>query len=193
MLSAWLAEEVWTHRREGLPLPTGKVLWLLTTGINWYLGIVYFSSEFVFSMTNMVAHGVPYLALIFFYVERKKRLGLGLPTPTPQPTPQPTPSAPNTPRLLTSWRMGRNIALMFALVLLIAFIEEYLWDMLVNRDKSAFFEWVMAYPTQPLDDTGLWTAIAVAILSLPQLTHYILDGYIWRGPNNPHLKKILSP
>jgi hypothetical protein len=188
LLLSWLAEEVWTHRREHLPLPTGKILWLLTTGINWYLGIVYFSSELVFSMTNMVAHGIPYLALIFFYVQRKKDLGLV----TPAPATASHTSPPNTPRVFSSSRAARNVALMFGFVLLIAFIEEYFWDMLVNRDKSAFFERVLSYPTQALDDSGFWTAFTIAVLSLPQLTHYILDGYIWKGPNNPHLKKILT-
>jgi hypothetical protein len=177
VMAAWLLEEVWTHRREHLTLPKGKILWLLTTGINWYLGIVYFASELVFSMTNMVAHGIPYLVLIFFYVERKKRL---LPD-----------GIQSVPSVFNTRKLALNISVMFGVVLLISAVEEYFWDMFINRNKGEVFENILAYPTQPLDDMGVLTACVIAVLSLPQLTHYVLDGFIWKAPTNPYVKRVL--
>jgi len=68
IIAGWLIQEIIT-RSEFL---IGKILWILTTAGNWYLGIVYFNSDLVFTLTNVVAHGIPYLALIFYYVEKKR-------------------------------------------------------------------------------------------------------------------------
>ena len=44
VLCAWLAEEIWRVQRHQIHFSTGKVLWVFTTAVNWYLGIVYFNS-----------------------------------------------------------------------------------------------------------------------------------------------------
>lgn len=173
IIAAWCIEEIYLSRRYGVEVPVGKMLWLLTTAGNWYLGIVHFNSDIVFSLTNVIAHGVPYLALIFFYVEKKKVV-----------------KAPERP--VASLQLGGHLIFMLGTILLLAFGEEYLWDMLLYREHGALFEGLFAYPVRVLQ-TPLGQAVALAALSVPQVTHYILDGFIWK-PNqkNPYLRQVFA-
>lgn len=170
VLLAWLLEELYIHQKTQHRLPYGKILWLLTTAGNWYLGIVYFNSDIAFSLTNVIAHGVPYMALIFVYVERKKAL--------------------HRPAV-SYFTISLHVIGMLLTVLLLAFGEEYFWDLLLNREKQAFFSYFLSYPIAAFQ--SVWgQAFAAALLSIPQVSHYIIDGYIWKGgKKNPYLKKVL--
>lgn len=48
-----------------------KHLVLAGTALSWYTGIVVYDGDLIFTATNVVAHGVPYMALVWFH-ERKK-------------------------------------------------------------------------------------------------------------------------
>lgn len=170
LIGYWLVEELVLHARAHLKYPLGKIIWVLTTAGNWYLGIVHFNSDFAFSLTNVVAHGIPYLALIFFYVERKKQVkGMGF----------------------NMLRTGLNVSWMLMFVLVLALGEEYLWDMWIYRENQSFFESFIRYPMGALQHP-LVQAFGLAILSLPQVTHYVLDGFIWKAnQNNPYVRKTL--
>ncbi|MEO0553659.1 MAG: hypothetical protein AAF149_10695 [Bacteroidota bacterium] len=169
ILAAWLLQEIFVHKKNTLPFPMGKVLWIITTAFNWFLGIVYFNSDFAFSLTNVVAHGIPYMALMFFYIERKKQVTHKIPV----------------------GKMGVPVAFMLIIVLALAFGEEYLWDMFVYRENENLFTQVFNYPFNQVTST-LATALALALLSMPQVTHYILDGFIWKAnKKNPYVKKAL--
>lgn len=149
------------------------MFWILTTAINWYLGIVYFNSSLVFTITNVVAHGIPYLVLILFYVERKKEI-------------QSAQSQSKKRR-----RLFLRIAAMILIVLILAFGEEYSWDMLIYRERTWIFEAVLPFPFESFSNRW-WQAFGIALLTVPQATHYIIDGFIWKsGPKNPHLKSVL--
>ena len=74
IILGWVGQEVWVIRKVGMGINTGKIIWVLTTASNWYLGIIFFNSDLVFSVSNVVAHGVPYLVLITWYVTRKRDL-----------------------------------------------------------------------------------------------------------------------
>ncbi|MCU0446786.1 MAG: hypothetical protein MUE85_17905 [Microscillaceae bacterium] len=173
LIGAWLLEELWRTAQNRQKWAWGKVLWVLTTAGNWYLGIVYFNSDVAFTLTNVIAHGVPYLALVFFYVERKKQIKLG--------------------QIPTHWaKITGSIALMLAVVVGLALVEEYFWDLWLNREKQAFFEQFAKYPI-PMLQNSYWQAAAFALLSVPQVSHYIIDGYIWKGGRkNPDLKAIFA-
>ncbi|MFT5090146.1 MAG: hypothetical protein ACI8PG_004522 [Planctomycetota bacterium] len=173
IIAAWCIEEIYLCRRHGVEIPMGKILWLLTTAGNWYLGIIHFNSDIVFSLTNVIAHGVPYIALIFFYVEKKK--GIQVPDRSAAPLP-----------------LGGHLIFMLGTILLLAFGEEYLWDMLLYREHGALFEGLFTYPLRVLQ-TPLGQAVALAALSVPQVTHYILDGFIWKdNQKNPYLRQIFA-
>jgi hypothetical protein len=35
--------------------------------------------------------------------------------------------------------------------------------------------------------------LLVPLLALPQLTHYVLDGFVWKRKNNPDFARLASP
>ena len=73
-----------------------------------------------------------------------------------------------------------------------AFIEEYGWDVLINREKQAFFAIFLPY-TLSLTAIPTIQAAVLSVLILPQVTHYVIDGVIWKNnEKNPHLNQILS-
>ena len=168
LLVWWNIQEVWLSRKVEKSLPWGKMLWVSTTYLNWFVGIVYFNSDYVFSVTNVVAHGVPYLLLVLFY--KKKELDI---------------KASKNRRYKLLW-------FIIPTVFICAFVEEYFWDMLINLEKQDFFQSILPYFTE-LGDNYLLIAFFTALLSLPQVLHYVFDSFIWKfGKTNPLLKKALS-
>jgi hypothetical protein len=70
---------------------------------------------------------------------------------------------------------------------LLAYVEEGAWDLLVWREHTSLFGgWRL--PTLP--DEVL--AVIVPALILPQATHYVLDAWIWKfDGSNPGLREFL--
>ena len=170
ILLAWILNEVSISRKKDLAL--GKIIWVTTTYFNWFLGIVYFNSDFVFSVTNVVAHGIPYLVLILKYKVEEQHLLSNKKIPKPE--------------------VILHVFSIFSVILLLAFSEEYLWDMLINLEKQEFFESFSPYWAN-IQNSPFLIALFTAILTLPQATHYVLDGFIWKfGQTNPNLKKIIA-
>jgi hypothetical protein len=149
-----------------------KLLWVMTTAVNWWFAIVYFNSDLIFSITNVVAHGLPYISLVYFYKMKKEHIV------TQQPV-----------KLKTRFKF---LGILLLTIISIAMVEEYLWDMLVYRDHSEFFDSILPYSFEQL--TSHWTLILViALLALPQQTHYLIDGFIWKfNAKNKHIKQIFS-
>jgi hypothetical protein len=56
-------------------------------------------------------------------------------------------------------------------------VEEGLWDGLVWREHGTVFGWFAHLPTVGSSALLRWV---VPLLALPQATHYVLDGFIWR-------------
>jgi hypothetical protein len=165
----WLIEEISLVYKKLNTLSYGRILWLMTTLFNWYLGIVFFNSDIAFTLTNVVAHGIPYLALVLFYQIKKNTFKETL------------------TRRGVIWTVASIVTFSF----LLAFGEEYLWDLLINREKAIFFTSIFNYPIESIVNST-WKIVALVLLSLPQVTHYILDGFIWKmNDSNPHLKHLL--
>jgi hypothetical protein len=111
LLLAFFARQL-QLRLQGEPFRTGKLLLVATTAATWWLGIVYFANDFAFTVTNVVAHGVPYMAMSF-------RVG-------------------NPAHPAKTWPF-RRFAL-YALILgALAFGEEWLWDAGVWQDQPQLF------------------------------------------------------
>ena len=70
---------------------------------------------------------------------------------------------------LLSWQ---GLAVYLAVLLGLAVFEESLWELAV---------WGEHFSDEFLLDAQ-WLWLAVPLLALPQLTHYVLDGFIWRRP-----------
>ncbi len=132
-----------------------KNLILLGTALSWYVGIVQSSGDLAFTVTNVVAHGVPYMALVWMYQRRQARA-----------------VAP--------------VAVFVVSIVALAYIEEGFWDALVWREHLQFFAWLAVVP--PVTGQAL-LAVLVPLLALPQATHYVLDGFIWRLRREPWVGK----
>jgi hypothetical protein len=146
-------------RSAALNLP--KQLVLAGTALSWYTGIVKYDGDLTFTITNVVAHGIPYMALIWFY-QRKQ---------TPRAATQ------EASRYRKRWFRPTMIPVYVGLLLLLAYVEEGLWDVILWRDHTQFFAWLAFIPQ--VGDRSL-LALLVPLLAVPQATHYVLDGFIWR-------------
>ena len=60
--------------RHGLWNP-GKDIVVLTTALYWYLGIITLNSDFAFTVTNVIIHGVPYMVLVYLVSRRQSPPG----------------------------------------------------------------------------------------------------------------------
>jgi hypothetical protein len=137
----------------------GKDIVVITTAICWYTGIVVFNSDYAFTVTNVIIHGVPYLALVYWYARAQR------------------------PRASSPYRFVMRGPLSFLATLwVIAYVEELLWDRGVWHERAWLFggSW----------DIGILKTFIVPLLALPQLTHYVLDGFIWRRKSNPDFSLI---
>lgn len=150
--------------RRGL-VPWGKHLVVASTALCWWLGIVAFDSDYVFTVTNVLIHGVPYLVLVHRFGARRFA-GEGGPVGA-------------------VFRVGAPA--FYGVLVLVAFVEEGFWDALVWHDHPRFFG---AWAFEP---GRLALALIVPLLALPQAIHYALDAFIWKvGPNNPGLAERLQ-
>lgn len=165
VLAAFAARQV--HRwRTGRPVNHGKVLVVATTWLCWWLGIMVFDGDFAFTVTNVIIHGVPYLALTYRYGRAR---------------------AAQRPRSGLAWMLRGGVAAFVAFVLVAAFAEEALWDRYVWHERSWLFGGGPA-------TEGSVLVFLVPLLALPQAVHYALDGFVWkvRRRVNPGLARELS-
>lgn len=142
---------------------------VLGTVVSWYVGIVLLNGDMAFTVTNVVSHGVPYLGLIWLYGRRQS---LKIPHQA----------------VLGDLKLGSLFSIRFVPVfigalLVLAFFEEGLWNGLVWRERLSVFPGFAALPK--IEDHVV-LACLIPLLALPQLTHYVLDGFIWRmkGPES---------
>ncbi|MBI3470148.1 MAG: hypothetical protein HY013_02175, partial [Candidatus Solibacter usitatus] len=145
-------------RARAVNLP--KNLVLLGTALSWYSGIVRHDGDLTFTATNVVAHGIPYMALVWFYQRRQAS----------------TTTEDAERRYLSRWFVPRAIPAFVGLLLFLAYVEEGFWDALVWRDHTQFYQWLGL----PQAGDPALLAIVVPLLAVPQATHYVLDGFIWR-------------
>jgi len=150
-LLAFVLRQAWLVVTSGT-LELGKSVVVATTALVWWLGIVGTNSDFDFTVTNVLVHGVPYLGLLWMYARARHR---------------------EAPERLGSQIAGAGIGAFASVLLLLAFIEELGWDRFVWHDRPWLFGDGAA-----LGDRAL--VIIVPLLAVPQATHYLLDGLLWR-------------
>ncbi|MGA2187848.1 MAG: hypothetical protein ABSH33_04920 [Steroidobacteraceae bacterium] len=164
ILAAYLLKECWLVGRQGrINVPRNVVV--IGTAASWCVGIIVATGDLVFTMTNVVAHGIPYMALTFIYARGEERRR--------EPRARP----------ILRW-----LPLAIGLLVLLAFLEEGLWDGLVWREHLAMFP---GFAHLPAIDTDAMLAVIVPLLAVPQLTHYVIDGVIWRLKAHPEWRRTL--
>lgn len=157
-LTVYFAKSVYLYLTTGF-LNIGKDIVVLTTAICWYVGIVAFNSDYAFTVTNVIIHGVPYFALIYFYAKLRRETASRL-----------------------YQKLSSNWIVFLATLWALAYIEEIFWHRGVWHERSFLFGagW----------DWENWKIYLVPLLAVPQLTHYVLDGFIWRRKNNANFRLI---
>lgn len=163
----YIAKELILLKTSGF-LNIPKNLIVFGTALSWWVGIVALNSDIAFTMTNVITHGIPYMALIWLYRQSTIR---DLEAADASMHEKPTNSA-----LITRTALTYVPAFVFLLWAL-AYLEEGLWDGFVWREHLSFFLPFAGLPA--INDVSI-LAILIPLLSLPQSTHYVLDGFIWR-------------
>ena len=124
----------------------GKDIVVMTTAVCWYVGIITFNSDYAFTVTNVIIHGIPYMVLVYWY-----RCGG-----------QEQPPSRHLPK----------IASFLGVVWMLAYLEEFLWDSGVWNERSWLFG--------PAWGQENYHVLLVPLLAVPQITHYVLDGFNWK-------------
>jgi hypothetical protein len=169
-LLGWAVARVWGGR----PNPGGD-LWVVGTALAWFGGIVWGRSDLAFTLSNVVAHGIPYVALVGVAARRSAVLrgrgpGLGW-----VGVGGGRGGGPGGGGARAGGGGGGGGGLLVVLPWTLAFVEEAAWDLLVAHEHPVLFG-----EAEGLSGGAL--RIAVGLLAVPQVTHYLLDGWIWRFP-----------
>jgi hypothetical protein len=154
-LLAFFGKEVYRWRETG-SFNAGKSLLLFATAAAWGTGIILFNGDLTFTLINIVSHGVPYMALIWIYQYRKRS------TPAHQSN-----------RVLRFFQL-KYVPFYILALFLFAYLEEGIWDWFVWREHTDIFGSFHV----PVSATLL--VFLVPLLTMPQITHYVLDAFIWR-------------
>ncbi|MEM1415914.1 MAG: hypothetical protein AAGH15_13485 [Myxococcota bacterium] len=173
LLGVFLGLRVVRPWARGEAVPWGTALVVTTTWACWVLGIVVFDGDMAFTVTNVLIHGVPYLVLTWRYGRRRARSVAG---------------APVGLRWLAG-PAGVSVAAFLTFVLVAASLEEALWDRWVWHERP----WLFGTAADGAEPSPGLLAWLVPLLALPQATHYLLDGFVWKRRSNPTLRASEAP
>lgn len=154
-------ETVIIYRNKIINIPRNAVI--AGTVLSWYFGIIYFNGDMAFTLLNVVSHGIPYMALVWMY--GKKSFSFS--------------SRQSRVMQLVFSRYG--LLLFLGIIFLFAYVEEGLWDITLWKEHNAVFGFVNLQHFKPGESL---LSIIVPLLAVPQLTHYIIDGFVWRIKKN---------
>lgn len=154
-IGAFLIKEAARWKNTGA-LNIGKCLLLIATAAAWGTGIILFNGDLTFTLINIVSHGIPYMALIWIYQYRKRS------------------SATHTQNPFLRFFQLKYVPIYVLSLVAIAYFEEGIWDWFVWREHPEIFGNI----TLPAPSLALM--LFVPLLTMPQVTHYVLDAYIWR-------------
>ncbi|MFY9309650.1 MAG: hypothetical protein WAQ28_11440 [Bacteroidia bacterium] len=130
------------------------------TVLSWYIGIVYLKGDLTFTLLNVVSHGVPYYALVWAFGNKQQQ------------------QANDKPSRIKLFFKPQNILLFLGFLLLLAYMEELLWDGFVWKEHTMVFPTTAFLPD--ISDSKSLMSLLVPLLALPQLLHYFIDGFIWK-------------
>lgn len=165
LLGAFVLRQLYRWRRERV-FWAGKFVLVTTTAACWAAGIILTHSDYAFTLTNVLIHGVPYFGLVYVHGRRASHPAGGF----------------------LGWLFaGAHWGVFVGLVVFLGLGEEYLWDRLVWHENEVLF------PGPALSLGAKLEILIVPLLALPQATHYVLDAFIWRTAprENPGLANAL--
>ena len=167
----WLALSAYALRsllayRSGRGSP-GKDLLVLTTAVCWHVGIITYSSDYAFTVTNVIIHGVPYVVLVY-WTSRKSR------------------SEPEAGVSAGRRGAGRRWLVLLATIWVLAYAEELVWHHTLGQERG----WLFGERSQLGEQFVGLRQWLVPLLAVPQLTHYVLDGFIWKWRSNPDFRLV---
>ncbi|HNP47849.1 MAG TPA: hypothetical protein PKL85_03385 [Bacteroidia bacterium] len=136
-----------------------KNLVVTGTALSWYFGIVYFNGDLIFTLLNVVSHGIPYMALVWMY-GRKQEI-----------------KERHTNVFLQKVFSGYGWLIFLMTMVCFAYFEEGIWDVWIWKDHTSLFQ---PFSFLPVLKNATLLNILVPLLTVPQATHYIIDGFIWR-------------
>lgn len=137
-----------------------KNLLISGTYLSWYAGIITFNSDMAFTTLNVISHGIPYMTLIWIS-GHKRSVG----------------SSESYNKLIRTVFSHIGVPVFIILLVLPAFVEEGLWDALVWQDHREIFSAFARF--DEIKDKAVLNLV-IPLLALPQITHYVLDGFIWK-------------
>ncbi len=162
---AYLAKEGWRWVT-GAPVSAGKNLVMVSTWLVWGIGLVVLNSDYAFTVTNIFIHGIPYLALAWAYGRHRAQRA--------------------SPPVRHPFSVA-GIPVFLGIVVLLAWIEEWGWDRLVWHEQP------MLFPGPSFRLSAETLSLIVPLLALPQATHYLLDGFLWKsGPQNQTVAEMFG-
>lgn len=168
IFTSYILKEIYYWRKKRwINIPKNAVA--LGTGLSFGFGILYWNNDFAFTVTNVLSHGVAYMGLVWLTDARQML----------------TPKASEGQREERMHRLKAAVLppLIFLLSLLIlAYLEEGLWDTLVWKEYGQFFQGFGLWFDEADPNALRWL---IPLLALPQVTHYIWDGFIWRKKASP--------
>lgn len=142
------------------PFNMPKNLLMLGTLLSWYFGIVYYKGDLTFTLLNVVSHGIPYYALVWAHGNKRHNL------------------ESNSTNWFSRLFKPVNVIFFLAILLLLAYSEELLWDGFVWQEHFQIFP--TSYWLPNLTDSKTVMSLLIPLLALPQLLHYFIDGFIWK-------------
>lgn len=160
VMAAYLIKEAIFISREKL-VNAPRNLVIAGTFLSWYFGIVYYNGDMAFTLLNVVSHGVPYMALIWVYGKKKTEMTSGK----------------SYSKLIARFFSNYGIVLFLFSMILLAYVEEGLWDAWIWKEHKSAFSIFYTFSFHPPNEVQ---ALLIPLLALPQITHYIIDGYIWK-------------
>lgn len=155
VLIAFFVKETLAWKKTG-SINAGKVLLLTVTAAAWATGIIVFNGDLTFTLINIVSHGIPYMALVWIYQYRKRA------------------AKPATENRFLRFFQLKYVPIYIAALFALSFFEEGVWDWFVWKEHEGLFG---AFHLQA-GATAL--ALLIPLLTMPQVTHYVLDAFIWR-------------
>lgn len=158
VIAAYLVKEIVAFRRARM-VNAPKMAIIVGTLLSWYFGIVYYNGDMAFTLLNVVSHGVPYMAMVWIYGRKHYT--------------QPGKGSRFLKLVFSRYGVWLFIVILFVL----AFVEEGLWDLALWKEHPSVFGTDRLIQ---LTLSGPVLSIVVPLLAVPQVTHYILDGFIWK-------------